>query len=109
MEGQLLKLGIPIKKNIYQIFFGILLIISGGIANIFLIGMISDALQADGGQHLIDPSLFVLGLLLAFFLNVVAQYILEGVGHKIVFQIRENLLQRIVHANPDSFQQLEKS
>ena len=106
---QFSKLGIPIKKNIYAVLFGVLLIIGAGITNILIIGLISDALQSGHVQDSINPFLFISVLLLAFFLSVTAQWVLGGVGHQIVYQINKNLLKRIIQADPEYFQKLEKS
>lgn len=67
MVNEILKLGVPIKHNIYKVRFSVILIVVGGISNIFLIGMISDALQSSNGQQSIRPVLFILALVLAFF------------------------------------------
>lgn len=109
MIDQFEKLGVPLRENLYIIFFGILLIVGGGITNIVLIRMIGNALQSDSGPFSLNPTLFISALCLAFFLSVFAQFILEGLGHQLVYQIRENLLRRIVQADPEYFHRLEKS
>lgn len=98
-----------LKNNIPSILVGITLIIAGGVANILLISIVSESLKTEGEKLFSAPYMFVSVLCLAFILNVTAQWILEGIGHQIVYKIREHLLRQVLQSEPERFQRLERS
>lgn len=98
-----------LKNNIPSFLAGITLIIVGGIANIVLISIVSESLQPEGEQLFSAPYLFVSVLIAAFTLNVTAQWILEGIGHQIVYKIRDHLLRQVLQSEPEQFQRLDRS
>ena len=100
---------ILLKNNISSILAGIILIIAGGIANIVLINIVSNSLQSESDPLFSAPYLFISVLIAAFTLNVTAQWILEGIGHKIVYKIRDHLLRQVLQSDPEQFQRLDRS
>lgn len=98
-----------IEQNRIMFFVGIVLMALSGLVNVVLIGLISTGLRADNTQFFSSPYLFVGLLVLALGFGIFAQWILEGIGHNVAYQMREYLLKQILQSDPEKFQNLDSS
>ena len=98
-----------LRKNSWLFFAGGSLIIFSGIANIAIINFISISIQSEGQYFLEFPIHFLALIVASYIFGVLAQWILEGVGYSLVYQLREYILKQVVQAEPEQLKLIGKS
>lgn len=97
------------RKNIVSVSIGMCLIVLSGLTNIALIRLVGMGLGGDEFSSFSDLFLALTVLLIAAFgLGVVAQRVLDKIGHEFIYQLRKYLLAQILQADPQHLQTIEK-
>lgn len=98
-----------IKKNVWLFCSGTILMVVSGVANIYILKSIGQNISSQGAQLLEAPHVFFGLVAIAFALPMLTQWMLEGISHNIVYQLRKQILHQLLQIEPEHMQRLGRS